>query len=72
MDFTQLLESLKGFITGILFRWIMKIGGTWLATIGLESGKVEELIGGIVMVLIGLVVSLIQQKKAVFTPPPTP
>jgi hypothetical protein len=63
-----LLESTQGFLTGIASRWILKVAGTFLATVGLQTGQVEEIIGGIVAVLLGIAVSLIQHKKAVNQP----
>ena len=59
------LNSLKGFIVPFLVRWVLKIGGTYLATIGISDGSVEEIVGGIVAVLIGLIISLFNHKKAV-------
>ena len=62
------LDELKNFITGFAFRWILKVGGTYLATIGIQSSTVEEIVGGIVAILFGVIVSLFQTKKALNTP----
>lgn len=62
------LNQLKEFITGFIVRWALKIGGTYLATIGIEQGTVEQIIGGIVAILVGIAVSLFQTKKALDTP----
>lgn len=64
------LSALKTFLTTFLLRWVLKIGGTFLATIGLQSDKVEEIIGGIVAVVIGMLVSWISNKKALAADPP--
>lgn len=62
------LNSLKGFVLPFVVRWILKIGGTYLATIGISENSVYEVVGGIVAVLIGLVISLFNHKKAIKTP----
>jgi len=62
------MNDIKKFLTGILVRWILKIGGAWLATIGIGSGTVEEIIGGILAILLGMVISIFQTKKAIDMP----
>ena len=62
------LDELKNFITGFLFRWVLKIGGTYFATIGIENGTIEQIVGGLIAIIFGIVVSLLQTKKALDTP----
>ena len=62
------MNDIKKFLTGILVRWILKIGGAWLATIGIGSGTVGEIIGGILAILLGMVISIFQTKKAIDMP----
>lgn len=63
----QLLDSLKQFLTTFLTRWLLKIGGTFFATIGFESGKVEEIVAGLVAILIGMVISWVSHQNALKT-----
>lgn len=58
------MESIKKFLTGMLVRWLLKIAGTYFATIGFQTGTVEEIVGGIVAFLIAVVISLFQHFKA--------
>ena len=64
------VENIKDYIVGILLRWVLKIGGTWLASIGVSEGDIASIIGGIVAVIVGVIISLFQQKKAVNAEPP--
>jgi|GEM_PF-3201254 len=66
-----MLDTIQNFIVGMIFRWIMKIGGTFLVSAGFSSAdltqKLTEIIGGFVAIGIGIVVSLFQHKKALET-----
>jgi len=62
------MGDIKKFLTGILVRWILKLGGAWLLTIGVGTDTVEEIIGGILAILIGMIISLFQTKKAINMP----
>jgi uncharacterized membrane protein len=64
------MEAIKGFLTGMIVRWVLKIGGTYFLTIGVENSTVETVVAGAVSILIGVVISLFQQKKAVNALPP--
>lgn len=63
----RIMETIKNFIVGFIFRWVLKIGGGFFLAVGLSEGKVEELIGAIVSIVIGLVISLFQHDKAIKT-----
>lgn len=58
------LDELKNFITGFVVRWVLKIGGTYFVTIGIEQDLVTNIIGGVVAIIFGIVISLFQTKKA--------
>jgi hypothetical protein len=62
------LDEVRNFIVGFLLRWALKIGGTYFATIGIESGTIEQIIGGLASIVLGILVSLFQTKKALDTP----
>ena len=64
----NILESLKTLLTTFLVRWILKIGGTVLATAGISESSLYEVIGGIVMIVIGMVWSWFSHQKALNTP----
>jgi len=61
-------EQIKKFLTGIIVRWILKLAGAWLLTIGVGSGTIEEIIGGVLAILIGMIISIFQTKKAIDMP----
>lgn len=62
------LAQIKTFLTGFILRWVLKIGGAYFATIGVETGTIEEIVGGLVAIIVGVVISLFQHNKAVKTP----
>ena len=72
MDWAKLFETLKGFVTGILVRWVLKLAGGWLIGLGFTEGNITEWVSGVVVFLFGILISLLQQKKAVEQTPPTP
>lgn len=67
---SSFLETIKGFLSGMLVRWLLKIGGGFLLSVGLTEGSVGQIASAIVAIVVGLVISLIQQKKAVLQTPP--
>ena len=67
---SSFLETVKGFLSGMLVRWLLKIGGGFLLSVGLTEGSVTEIAGAVVAIVVGLVISLLQQKKAVLQTPP--
>jgi len=62
-----MLDTLKNFITGFVTRWILKIGGGFLLSVGVNEGSVTEIVTAVVAIVIGLAISLFQQKKALET-----
>lgn len=64
-------NTIKDQIVGMILRWILKIGGTFFATIGIENGTIEQTIGGIIAILAGFIISLFQGKKAAEATPPS-
>lgn len=63
----KMIDTLKNFIVGFVTRWVLKIGGGFLLAVGINDGKAEEIIGALVSIVVGLVISLFQQKKALET-----
>jgi hypothetical protein len=62
-------DYIKNFLTGLIVRWVLKIGCGFLLSVGIQSGTVTEIVGAIVAIVVGLAISLFQQKKAVNTTP---
>jgi len=65
----KIIDFVKKQLTGLISRWVLKIGGGFFVAIGVESGTIETTIGGILAIVIGLVISLIQGKKLANTEP---
>ena len=61
---TDWKETIKTLLTTFLVRWILKIGGTVLATAGISEASLTEIIGGIVMIVIGMVISWLSHQNA--------
>ena len=62
------MSKSKNYFVGIIFRWIAKIGGGVLLTIGITQNSWEEILGAIVSIIVGIVTSLVQNKKIALTP----
>lgn len=58
------MENLKQFITGFLVRWLLKVGGGYFIAIGVTENILIPIIGGIISILAGIIISLFQQNKA--------
>jgi hypothetical protein len=62
-------ETLKKFLVAKIAGWILKIGSGVLLTLGISQGSVEEFVGAAVSFIIGLIISLVVNKKAALTDP---
>lgn len=67
---TSFIETIKGFLSGMLVRWLLKIGGGFILSVGITEGSVAQIASAVVAIVVGLLISLIQQKKAVLQTPP--
>lgn len=70
-DYSGIIRETRSFLTGFAVRWVLKIAGTYFATIGIENRTLEEIIGGLLAIISGIVISLFQHKKALETNPST-
>lgn len=61
----EILNSLKGFVVPIIVRWILKVAGTVLVTVGISENSVYEIVFGLVTFIIGIIISLFNHKKAI-------
>jgi hypothetical protein len=66
---TDLLNSLKGYAIRFLIGKVMQIGGGAFAAVGISQGSIEEVVTGVVTVLIGLLSDLGTHQKAVNAEP---
>lgn len=65
------MNEIKQFLAGFIFRWVMKIAGGYLLSVGISEGSILEIVTAVVTILIGLVISLFQHKKAIEQLPPS-
>ena len=63
------MEQVKTVVLLIL-RWSLKFVGPWLVAQGVGEEAYIEVAAGVVMFLVGIVISLFQRKKDLATPPP--
>ena len=63
------MDDLKGFLTQMIFRWLLKIVGGYFAINGMVTPDIRsalmQLSAGVTAILIGVVISISQHKKAV-------
>ena len=62
------MEELKGYIVGIISRWLFKLAGGFLIGWGYTADSSLLEITGVVAFVVGIVISFIQHKKAVNQP----
>lgn len=66
---TIMWKTIKDFIVAKLIQWVLKVGAGVLATLGISNNSVEELIGAIVALILGIIYSLVTHKKLALTDP---
>lgn len=60
---------LKPQIIGVITRWVLKIGGGFLLSLGITEGSIEEIVASAVMLIVGVIISAVQTKKVAYTNP---
>ena len=65
MDLMAIWRAVQGFIVGFIVRWVMVVAGSVIADAGLTEEDVVKIVGGVLLVLVSFIISLIQHKKAV-------
>ena len=65
----KMWNTVKSFLVSKIVQWIFKIGAGALLALGISQGTVEEVVGGIVSALVGIVWSLITHQKVALTEP---
>jgi len=62
-------NTIKSFLIAKIVQWLLKVGAGVLLTLGISQNSLEEIVGGIVSLLIGIIYSLLTHKKIALTNP---
>lgn len=65
----KMWNTIKKFLVAKIVQWILKVGSGVLLTLGVSQNSVEEIVGGIVSLLIAILYSLFTHKKVALTDP---
>jgi hypothetical protein len=65
----KMWNTIKKFLVAKIVQWILKVGSGVLLTLGITQNSVEEIVGAIVSLLIGILYSLFTHKKVALTDP---
>lgn len=65
----KMWNTIKKFIVEKLVQWLLKIAGGFFLSIGISQNSVEEIIGAIVSILLGIIYSLVTHKKVALSDP---
>lgn len=64
------MDNLKTIVV-LLLRWSLKFVGGFLTVNGVSEEAYLEVAAGVVMALVGIIISLVSKKKDLATPPPS-
>jgi len=67
MDPVAIWNAVKNFIIGFVVRWLLMIGGTLFANAGISEAQLTEVVGGVLMILVSIAITLWQHRKALKT-----
>lgn len=67
-----MLDDLKGYLTGMVARWLLKVVGGGLLFLGYSAGETTEIVAGAAGILIGIVISVVQHFLAKRSDPDVP
>lgn len=59
----------KKLVTGLIVRWILKVGSGALLALGISAGSATEILTAVVTFVIGMVISLVQNKTLLNSTP---
>lgn len=65
----KMWNTIKDFLVAKLVQWVLKVGAGVLVTLGISNNSVEEIIGAVVSLILGIVYSLLTHKKIALTDP---
>ncbi len=66
---SKMLDAIKKIITKKLVQWLLGIAGTYFASVGINQSSIEEIVGGVVALVLAIVWSLITTGKIALTDP---
>ena len=72
MNEKSLIEAIQGYASQFLSRWLLKVGGGFLLAHGVSEGSIEEISGAVISIAVGIVISLVNHKKALNSDPAKP
>jgi hypothetical protein len=58
------MAEIKSYISGFMVRWLLKIGGGFFLSIGIDDNSLTLIVSSIVSIILGLIISLVQHTKA--------
>lgn len=61
--------TVKKFIVEKLVQWLLKIAGGFFLSIGISQNSLEEIIGALVSIIIGIIYSVVTHKKVALSDP---
>lgn len=64
------MEDIKSFLVPFLVRFLLKVGGGALLTLGVSEGSVTEIATAVVTLVLGFILSKFHYNKVLNTPPP--
>ena len=68
------MNELKGFLSQMIFRWLLKIVGGYFAIHGVLSPDLNDalaqLAAGVAAIVVGIIISLAQHRQAIQVPAP--
>jgi len=65
----EMWNTIKSFLVAKIVQWLLKVGAGVLLTLGISQNSLEEIVGAIVSLLIGIIYSLLTHKKVALTNP---
>jgi hypothetical protein len=65
----KMWNTIKKFLVAKIVQWILKVGSGVLLTLGITQNSIEEIVGAIVSLFIGILYSLFTHKKVALTDP---
>ena len=66
------MDDITGFLVPFIVRLVLKVGAGALLTLGISEGSAVEVIGAVVALAVGWIMSKLNWTKAINTPVPKP
>lgn len=65
----KMFDAIKKILIPKIVQWLLKIAGSIFAYLGISSGTVEEIVGGVVVFILSAIWSLVSTGKIALTDP---